>query len=359
MIQSSGRGLNRACRPKKPSAMKSSSTIAQSRARNASTSRSTSMVQIAEQSGSCGKGLIIVPIRSSVGRGRDSNNHFVPRRSASPPEAKELSYRLSRFLSILSAPLRLTPGSNQQLSLIVARHPHAIHSSASLQAHDFAAPDALVGGKDDAQRIDRGLVMLGQIDLAADRPQEQPLLPLAEVLMAGFIFGRDEFVRLREAAVRVQSRVMDAKCVRVRMPVMVRGTRVRVGALIRYNRHAAVRPDHVLHKISGLAHHRPPPGLVPPDRSVFEHDVKMAVIVYGRRDLAGEPRPDRVHRDRTRACHLTHDVDVVDAAIDDGRSRLHELLMNLPEGASRLLVEIHAHHKRFSERPAYLDEARP
>src|SRR5229473_3638025 len=264
MIQSPGRGLNRACSPKKPSAMKSSSTIAQSRARNA-----------------------------------------------------------------------------------------------SLQAHDFAAPDALVGGKDDAQRIDRGLVTLGQIDLAADRPQEQPLLPLAEVLMAGFIFGRDEFVRLREAAVRAQSRVMDAKCVRVSMLVMVRGTRVRVGALIRYNRHAAVRPDHVLHKISGLAHHRPPPGLVPPDRSVFEHDVKMAVIVYGRRDLAGEPRPDRVHRDRTRACHLTHDVDVVDAAIDDGRSRLHELLMNLPEGASRLLVEIHAHHKRLSERPAYLDEARP
>src|SRR5450631_4004588 len=74
MIQSSGS-------PKKPSAMKSSSTIAQSRARNASMSRSTSMVQIAEQSGSCGKGLIIVPIRSSVGRGRDSNNHFVPRRS--------------------------------------------------------------------------------------------------------------------------------------------------------------------------------------------------------------------------------------------------------------------------------------
>jgi hypothetical protein len=32
-----------------------------------------------------------------------------------------------------------------------ARHPHAIHSSALLQAYDFTAPDALVGGKDDAQ----------------------------------------------------------------------------------------------------------------------------------------------------------------------------------------------------------------
>jgi len=71
----------------------------------------------------------------------------------------------------------LTPGSNQQLSLIVARHPHAIHSSASLQAHDFAAPDALVGGKDDAQRIDRSLVMLGQINLAVSGRALQVVSP--------------------------------------------------------------------------------------------------------------------------------------------------------------------------------------
>src|SRR3954464_458652 len=109
-------------------------------------------------------------------------------------------------------------------------------STASLQAHDFAAPHALVGGKDDAQRVDRGLVVLGQVDLAADRAEKQPLLPLAEVLMAGFVFGRDEFVRLRKAAARVQSSVMDAKRVRARMRVMVRGTRVRAGALRRYNR---------------------------------------------------------------------------------------------------------------------------
>jgi hypothetical protein len=43
------------------------------------------------------KGLIIVPIRSSLGRGRDSNNHFVPRISASRLEAKESSCRLSRI----------------------------------------------------------------------------------------------------------------------------------------------------------------------------------------------------------------------------------------------------------------------
>ena len=53
--------------------------------------------------------------------------------------------------------------------------------------------------------------MFGQIDLATDRPEEQSLLALAEVLMAGFVFGRDEFVGLREAVFRVESRVMDAK----------------------------------------------------------------------------------------------------------------------------------------------------
>jgi hypothetical protein len=30
-----------------------------------------------------------------------------------------------------------------------------------LQAHDFAGPNAGVGGKDDAERVDRGLVMFG------------------------------------------------------------------------------------------------------------------------------------------------------------------------------------------------------
>ncbi len=55
------------------------------------------------------------------------------------------------------------------------------------------------------QRVDRGLVMLGQVDLAADRAQEQPLLALAEVLMAGLVFGRDQFVGLGEAAVGVSA----------------------------------------------------------------------------------------------------------------------------------------------------------
>ncbi len=36
------------------------------------------------------------------------------------------------------------------------------------QAYDFAAANAGVGGKDDAQRVDGGVVMLGQVDLATD-----------------------------------------------------------------------------------------------------------------------------------------------------------------------------------------------
>src|SRR5215475_15240508 len=114
-----------------------------------------------------------------------------------------------------------------------------------LQPHDLAGPDALVGGEHDAERVDRGFVMLGEIDLAADRPEKEPLLALAEFLMAGFVFGRDQFVRLREAAGRVDGGMMNAKRVGFGMRVVVRGPRRRLGALARNNRHAAVRPDHV------------------------------------------------------------------------------------------------------------------
>src|SRR3954447_13020368 len=86
----------------------------------------------------------------------------------------------------------------------------------------MAASNAGISGKDDAQRVDGCLVMLGQIDLAVDRLQKQPLLALAELLVAWFVFGREDLVGLREAALRIASRVMDTKRVGARMRVMVR-----------------------------------------------------------------------------------------------------------------------------------------
>src|SRR5262245_21516405 len=54
-----------------------------------------------------------------------------------------------------------------------------------LQPHDLAGADTLVSGKHDAERVDRRLVVLGEVDLATDRLEEEPLLTLAELLMAG------------------------------------------------------------------------------------------------------------------------------------------------------------------------------
>ena len=85
----------------------------------------------------------------------------------------------------------------------------------------------------------------------------------------------------------------------------------------------------------------------------------MAVVDHRRRDFIREPRADRMHGDRLRPRHLAHDVDIMHAAVDDRRGRAHEVLVHLPERARRLLIEVHAHHKRLAQRAADFDEARP
>ena len=52
-------------------------------------------------------------------------------------------------------------------------------SQSALKPHHLAGPHALVGGEDDAQRVDRVLEVLAEIDLATDRLEEQALLALA------------------------------------------------------------------------------------------------------------------------------------------------------------------------------------
>ena len=123
--------------------------------------------------------------------------------------------------------------------------------------------------------------------------------------------------------------------------------------------HAAGRPDHVLHEVGRLAHHRPPARLVPADRPVGEADLQLAVVVHARHELVGEPGPDRRHPHRLGAGHLAHHVDVVHAAVDDRRHRVHQGLVGLPHLARRLLVEVHPHHQRLAERAGGLDEPLP
>jgi hypothetical protein len=62
-----------------------------------------------------------------------------------------------------------------------------IRSQFASELHHLPGPHALVGGEDDAQRVDRIFEMLAKIDLATDRLEEQALLALAELLMAGLV----------------------------------------------------------------------------------------------------------------------------------------------------------------------------
>ena len=96
-----------------------------------------------------------------------------------------------------------------------------------LKPHHLARPHALVGREHDAQRVDRVLEMIREIDLAADRLQEQPLLALAELLMAGLVLGRVDFVGMGEGAVGVERGVMDAQRVGPGMGVVIGGLRRR------------------------------------------------------------------------------------------------------------------------------------
>src|SRR6185437_7651024 len=107
------------------------------------------------------------------------------------------------------------------------------------QLYRLAGPYALVGGEDDAQRMDSVAMMLGKISLAADRLQKQALLAIAQVLMAGLVARRFDFVGLRERAVGLERRVVDAQRVGLRVRGVIGGTHPCVGLLFRHNRDTA------------------------------------------------------------------------------------------------------------------------
>ena len=61
--------------------------------------------------------------------------------------------------------------------------------------------DALLGGQNDPQAVDRRVHRLGQIEILLNRFQEEGLLAIAERLMAGLVLRRNEFVALDEILV--------------------------------------------------------------------------------------------------------------------------------------------------------------
>ena len=106
-----------------------------------------------------------------------------------------------------------------------------------------------------------------------------------------------------------------------------------------------------------LAHHWSPSGFVPADGAVIEGHVKVAVV----RLLRFRPKlgANAMHAHGLCPGDLAHDVDVVNAAVDDRDERVDEVLVPGPRLAVALLVEIEPHHKRLSQRLAEFNELHP
>ena len=120
--------------------------------------------------------------------------------------------------------------------------------------HGLAGAHAFVRGEADGERAHGIRHVPGQVDILADRLQQEGLLAVAELLMPGLALHRQHPVRLGKLAVRAGRGAVqaDARGLGVRVDV------VRFGALVHDDRHAAVRRDHVLHEERRLRDHRPP-----------------------------------------------------------------------------------------------------
>ena len=194
------------------------------------------------------------------------------------------------------------------------------------------------------------------VAVMADRVEEQQLFPVAQFLVPRLVIHADDLVRRHEISLGRQHCVVHAQCGCSGVAVHIRRLRLR---FLHGDRNRSLGPDHVLHEEGRLAHHRSPAGLVPADRPIIEAHVQVAIVVHPGVDFRGEPGAHRMHADGLRARHLAHHVHIMHAAIDDGADRIHQVPVHLPLRAGGLLVEVHAHDQRLSQRSSHLHELHP
>jgi hypothetical protein len=66
-------------------------------------------------------------------------------------------------------------------------------------------------------------------------------------------------------------------------------------------------------------HHRAPARFVPPHGAIIEGHVKVTVVIHVLVNFTCEPSANRMNTDGLGTGHLAHDINIVHAAIDDGR----------------------------------------
>ena len=99
--------------------------------------------------------------------------------------------------------------------------------------------------------------------------------------------------------------------------------------------------------------------LVPARGAIFEQHLELAVIVHVGRYLAGQTQSHAADLHRPRVSDLAHHIDIVHAAVDDGRGGLQQRFVAPPAVCARLLVEVKPEYIWAAQFAGLGDEAHP
>ena len=227
-----------------------------------------------------------------------------------------------------------------------------------LQIHRPTRAKTLIGGGDDAHRLDGIGHVVAEVDVLMDRFEEIFLFAAAETVVIGFVVEAYHFIAVYEISVRIEWGVVEFERLGLGVRIDIGAIALR-GGFVGDDAHAAFRTDDVFDEKGDLAHHRSPTRFIPADRAILKGDLQMPVVDFSGREYVGESCADARHANRLRARHLANDIDVVNAAINDRRNRRHQIFVRIPVGAVGLLVEVHAHHQWLAESLCHFDELDP
>ncbi len=171
--------------------------------------------------------------------------------------------------------------------------------------------------------------MVCEIEVFPDGSEEILLLTVAQAIMIRFIIKAECIVAADEVSIGAELRVVDPQ--RLGLGVSIDICALPFGGrLVSDDGNAAFRAHDIFHEESDLAHHRTPASFIPPDGAVLKSHLQRAVINFPFRKFIRQTSSDARDTDRLRACHLTHHIHIVDAAIDDRGNRRHQVLVSLP-----------------------------
>src|SRR5690606_22173147 len=122
----------------------------------------------------------------------------------------------------------------------------------------------------------------------------------------------------------IQSSVM----ITYRLGLGVRFDRVRFSSTRSFLGHNGNRPlwsKNILYKKSGFTDHRSPSSFVPTDRSIFEPNLQLTIIIVALWDIFRQSSANSTYLNRSRTCHLAHYIYIMYTAIHNGTQAIHDI----------------------------------